>query len=472
MFIPRYSNILLYETNLGMNSIHKLLQRGASAARALNPLALARSAPAALWRSAARSLLFASDNIVAISVLLAALLVLLYAYLYVRFPFWCRQPVLHTYDLLYKYAHSTPFVAYNRPLKTKFCDFANVKTVLYQDAQERLKTRAVDLLQCYYIRSDKVFYSIDLPLFDAHFKGHEEPAYLSVYTRPEPPAAGGARECADPPPPDILGVIASRPVRLLYLGDGNAEEYTLANAYLMDFLCVHRNETRNYLGRNLIQTHEYNQRAMNPDIQISLLRAETEGFGGVVPLVEFNIHTFYLRNLKLPKLRSGMTVSHIHQENTDLLSDFLHTLYYSAQPLFSVCVVPSMGALISMCRDKCMHILCFRRNGEVLGYYFFKDACVIYESAEGGTLQLVASFCNTASPKLFYRGFLYSVRETLKIKRNAKMLLFDEIGHNSLLLPFWMNEHHAVFKNAAYFYLYNFIFPKSPVLAKKCFIVA
>ena len=61
----------------------------------------------------------------------------------------------------------------------------------------------------------------------------------------------------------VLGCITSRMVQM-YIRPTNTEDvYTQIPVYFMDFLCVHREHDSIKISRNLVQTHEYNQRVYN-----------------------------------------------------------------------------------------------------------------------------------------------------------------------------------------------------------------
>ena len=105
-----------------------------------------------------------------------------FAYIKIRYPFWNIQPVYHTYDYWRSWSR-TPFVVYPyRPVKTKFCDVKNVKTVAYADCTPEQKKVALDLIQCYYLPTDRVLYSLGENDLDAIFTGGEKQAFVSYYT--------------------------------------------------------------------------------------------------------------------------------------------------------------------------------------------------------------------------------------------------------------------------------------------------
>ena len=103
----------------------------------------------------------------------------LFLYIKIRYPFWNIQPVFHTYDY-WRYFYSTPFIIYKYlPIKTKYCDFEQVKTIPYLECSEKEKTDLVNLLQCFYLPSDRILHTITIDQFHQYMTGYNEPAYVS-----------------------------------------------------------------------------------------------------------------------------------------------------------------------------------------------------------------------------------------------------------------------------------------------------
>ena len=44
----------------------------------------------------------------------------------------------------------------------------------------------------------------------------------------------------------------------------------------------------------------------------------------------------------------------------------------------------------------------------------------------------------------------------------------EEVGHNCYLLNLWREKHTPIFINKTAYYLYNMIYPSSPLIAEKC----
>ena len=137
----------------------------------------------------------------------------------------------------------------------------------------------------------------------------------------------------------------------------------------------------------------------------------------------------------------------------------------------NVMVFPDVGNIAEMVERKLMKVFCLQGNNQVYGFYFFKDAKMYYEELEGNTLHFVASVMNCLSPPVFYNGFTRCIQMILKKDESYQMLLFENLGHNTILLPLWTNNYSPIFDNKTAYYLYNMVFPGSPLTNKRVFIV-
>jgi hypothetical protein len=139
--------------------------------------------------------------------------------------------------------------------------------------------------------------------------------------------------------------------------------------------------------------------------------------------------------------------------------------------MFDVFMVPDMGNLIAMIKQRVFYVFCLRRSKEVLGVYFLKDTKTQFEAADGGTLQLVGSIYNIQSIQTFYLGFLHSLKSVIKLNTQFKILVFENLGHNMILFNNWRDKHTPIFENLAAYYLFNFIYPGSPISSERALIV-
>ena len=192
------------------------------------------------------------------SIFILFLVIFILAYIKIRYPFWNLQPVYHSYDFWNLFI-SKPYIVYKfRPVKNKFCDFINVKTKSYFDLTIKEQELFVNLIQCYHISSDKLLYIMNKENIATYFIGQSETPYISFYN-----------EITINKDNNPIGCISSRSVNIIL------PEKTYIS-YFFDYMSINREHTDVKIVRRLIQTHEYNQRILNPKIQVSIFKKEIE----------------------------------------------------------------------------------------------------------------------------------------------------------------------------------------------------
>lgn len=397
----------------------------------------------------------------------------LFTYIKIRYPFWNIQPVFHTYDY-WRYFYWTPFFIYHyRPIKTKFCDFNNVITTNLSDCNDQMMNEVTNLLQCYYVSSDRILHNITQQNIRTILTGIREPTYISLYcekTLDKPTNDSDITTVYKP-----MGCITSRAFNMHYRPTLKENMYSELPLYYIDYLCVQREQDTRKITRKLYQTHEYNQRIQNPNILVSLIKKEIDLCEGVVPFIQYNSMTFYLRKNNPRELPKEFQIISLTKENIDILTDFLDiqtNMRFDNQPcLFDICITQHSGYYLSLINDKQMHIYCLRSEGQVYGLYFFKDTKTQYDDIEGNTLQCVASVMNSENMELFYTGFLHSL-ELINKNNYYKMFIIENIGHNTSILSHWRTRYTPIFTNKTAYYLYNFVFPRSPIPPESCLVLS
>jgi hypothetical protein len=404
----------------------------------------------------------------------------LYAYIKLKYPFWNNQPVFHSYDY-WRFFYYTPFLIYKyRPMKTKFCEFNQIRTYPYLETTSQQRKEICYLLQSNYILNDRILFTLQEPDLEAQYIGHNEPAYLSIYSEKryefnkiDASFATQYNEIMESLKP--VGCAISKPMHFFYRESIEHNIYTEIQMYYIDIICVNRELDQKKMNRQLLQTHEYNQRIKNPVINCSLIKKEIDLFDGVIPLIEYNTYVFYLRNLKFPPLPEHFHVTHIDLEHIDVLTDFLfeqtHLDLALSKKHFDILAVSDMGNYIELIKQQLLYAYCLRNGKHIYGIYFMKDAKMQYEDLEGDSLQLCGSIMNCDSATLFYSGFLHSLHHIVRKQTKYKMLMFEAISDNTTIFNFWRDQNTPVFTNKTAYYTFNLVYPSSPMNPEKCFVL-
>ena len=347
-----------------------------------------------------------------------------------------------------------------------------------------------ELLQCYYFNTERILHNIQLNDIDAYLTGQCEPSFISVYIEPKYHLVdiSGIDIVSSPNP---IGCITSRSLNMYYRTPENKTNYALKPIYYIDFICVHREKNKDNdkikINRQLLQTHEYNQRIQNTNVTSSIIKKEIDLFDGIIPMVKYDTYTFHLRNIHFPKLPAHFELIQINTENSDILFDFLHLKQsantgFSLDPeslesvndssMFDIMVLPDIGNITALIKQRLLYVYCLRKKKDIYGIYFIKDAKMQFDDIEGNTLQCIGSVNQMVnSNSLFYVGFLHGLRQIIHKHPEFKMILIEDIGHNTILLNHWRTKHTPIFVNKTAYYTYNFIYPSSPIAKEKCFIL-
>ena len=389
----------------------------------------------------------------------------MFAYIKIRYPFWNLQPVFHVYDIWRRF-RSVPYIIHPyRPVKTKFYDPHHIQTFPYLEITEEQQSQFADLLQCHYISSDRLQVTSSAETLKHYFTGNTYTPYISFYYEKEyiPDESNGLILVTNYP----VGCITSRHADFYYL---DSSSYQKQSVYYLDHICVHREFREKKISRNLIQTHEFYQYTHEPEIHASIFKKEVQLCDGVVPLVKYKTSTFFIRNLKLHPLPDHFILTRVYKENLDLLTNVFQELLTNDPKFFDILAFPSIPSILSLIQSNQYYVYVIKRKSVVYSMYMLKDAKINYDDLVGGdTLELVASVRNTTDPALFYDGFLFSLSAVMKLKPSYKMIVMNDIGHSRILVDEWKKKQDALFENDAAFYLYNMIYPRSPVSTDRCF---
>lgn len=444
-------------------------------------------------------------------VALLATALAVFVFIKLRYPFWNLQPVLHTYDLARAASRLTcgltfgltfghPHIASIFPTRTKYLDSrGRVQSAPFADLSPGQITEIVRLLQAHYLPSDRLFCSIDERAFGAHFRGYpvvsmlREYVYDSVPQHVEPSASAIGSHTIQTHRHNIIGVVASRGVRVAITG-GTSQAY---DAHYFDFLCLMREKTCAQDARTLFQTHEWNQRHAALGTHVSVFRKETELLSGVVPLVAFSCATYYMHNMRIGPLPPNFrTVCVRTEEHMHFVHDFINLLESGSgtgsgtgSGLFGAAIYIPVPAIMALVSARQLFVCALTSGRHLYALYFLRNANVKYDELEEtgpDALHLVASYSNVADADLFYAGFQHGMREILRDRastlgadgkrRHAQterfgILMIDRVGHNDAIAQKWEESHSSMVRTNCAYYLYNYIVPQSPMHTRDCFIL-
>jgi len=437
----------------------------------------------------------------------------IFAYIKIRYPFWNTQPVVHIYDWYRRWIQTTPGILQKYPFKTRFYDTTKqIQTIDFShipkpthDESKQLK-QICEFIQSNYIPTDRLLSTITEKVLSLYLSGHNAPSYISIHREldqtitgvctsrlvnwfmSESMTADGSLET--PLATHIGSYWEKTGVRNERRFSSNNMRCVAIECYYLDYMTVRR-ETETRIAERLFQTHEYNIRIANPTIAVSMFQKDGEPCEGVVPFMQYNTYTFYMRNLPVDPLPPDFIISRVAKENADMLHDIYHILTTPTpetlnRRMWTMCLLPDIGHIRELLVTQQMYLFCLKKGGHLYGAYFFKDMNINYEDVDGKTLGLVASIQNTDSIDLFMSGFMESLRQILhqagKSKRadpnrllkemgQYKMMMIRNTGHNTYILDKWREYHHTILDTPNSVYLYNYMLPKMPVSNRDIFML-
>jgi len=410
---------------------------------------------------------------------LIVILVILSIVIYIKwqFPFWNTMPVFHSYDYWRFYCVSKPYIIKPKLSLAKgsgYYNFELVKTysydVLSHLVNESMKEDMIDLMKKYYFTTDNTFNTNTIADIDTIMTGQIQPSYVSFYNEQSFDISNNTIFLP-------VGCITSHCYNV-YL---QKTKQSLP-IYYLDYLSI-PNDSREYNSisinktshkkKILIQTHLYNQRLQNSVVQISLFKKEGSPIRGLVPFVKYKTFFFSLNVAKktIP-LGDHFTILRIYNENIKCLKELLEE-----RNGFEISITADIPNIVGQIKKGLLYAYVLKKKADICGYYFIRSDKIewahVANIEQGTSIQLIASWNKTSYGEIFYRGFLFAMRDMLREDQNKKILKIDDISDNSIILSRWMAWNRSFMENENAYYFYNFIYPyyEGYSMNKKCFIL-
>ena len=418
-------------------------------------------------------------------VALTCILIFVVLYIKVKYPFWNQLPALHVYDWHRRFVYKkTPYIVhYPLAKKTKYYEPRLISTKRFQYLDYDEKMEMAKLMQSSYFPSDRVFCSLSYKDVEAQLRG----AVVSTFNQIEEEIILLNDSAEKEKKIDrienvrkIEGFATSRRIHFAWKDD--AKIIVNEPATMMDYLCFHRNCATPMKYRKTFHTHYYNCRQVWLDRHIMLFKKEVELCDAIVPLVEYESFTFYLRHTIQPaKLPPSFQIVRIQKEHTEYLHNWMERIASLKEDAgFRVSITAEVGDLIHLLQTNQMFAYVLRgpdvetgvqlNTTSAYAIYFFRNAHMKYEDLDGGdTLHSVAAFCNTNDNALFFVGYLWATKEARKdlSGEETKMIMIDDIGHLRGITQRWKLTHDVVLKTRCAYYFCNYILPRSPYKAEE-----
>ena len=394
-----------------------------------------------------------NTNFQYIVVVLLFFVLVLFFYIKLRYPFWNSQPVYHIYDYWRIFYREPRVIRPEYPSITKYCNFADCTTIAYQDATPGQIEECVDILQTQYLRTEDAVFVFTQQTMDSYMTGHVHSSYISVYLEPSFTPSEKVLQ--------IRALITSRSIRI----KGEIP------VYYWDFICSGR-ELPIKKTYEIIQTHNYRTRILNPDIQAALFKRvgkETEDYA-VVPVVKFSIVSYRLDSilrLPPPAMPKYHLVVDINQTNIADVLEYMGEGEGGMKNKYEFWAISDMDNIRGLILGGVLDGYILSVRGRIGGLYFFRDTRISMDIG-GPILELAASIHDTGSPQVFYDGFLHAVFLLNKQYPIYKTISIENLGDNEIIENLYPAEHYITGVTGAY-YFYNYFY--RTLAGSRCFIL-
>jgi hypothetical protein len=398
-------------------------------------------------------------------------------YIRIRYPFWSTQPIFHSYDYL-RFLTKTPYEINSQVYPKAFKKDNNVHSFRFLDIDDKEFDRIVDLLQCHSVESSQMLSFIDKPTMNITHTGQFFPSYVSVYRKDKYDVTYDTNNAMSiVNTHQTVGCMTGRAINMFILDKSGVLHEK--NGYFWDNICVHREYTQENIGRKLIQAHDIHQRTNTQHISISLFKKEIDLCEGVIPLVEYPVHTFTLSKIKRPPLPPPYSVSRMYNTNVEPFYNLLYMISHSNTARNTAFIAfPEISVLDNMIQNNILLVYGLSYGNNIKCVYVFKNPQLCYDNIKDGhILECITTITeeyvqDKTLNGLIFAGFLHALQHIQKSFSNKyKIITFHNLGQNQTIIERWKWKYTPLSKNMAAYYLYNGVIPGMPIDQSNCIII-
>lgn len=374
------------------------------------------------------------------------------------FGFWIRQPVFHAYDITY-YMYPNKIINPELPAKNKFTNLKEIQTYLMDEMKEPLWADFVDFIQVNFLKNKGNEFHPTLGNVLPYFKNASK-SMFSFYVE----APSEKRKTTIP---TTISVMTSRPVNSILKGRP-------LPLYYVDYLCVKKSHRKKGIAEQIIQTHHYNQRRLNKEVQVSLFKREGE-LTGIVPLTCYDCYCYFVDKFvhrASYKVNDRYSLVEIGKTSMKVLMDYVK----DPQTLkrFEVFIYDNYSSLLETISTKNVYIFCVicRDTQAVMAVYGFKRACVSINDKQILTCHFSIKSVGT-SDELFYYCFLDAIKTINKRmgegSETYRLIAVESITDNRRLIGNIDKYCRPIVRSPTAYFLYNYVC--IPAKSEKCLIM-
>ena len=379
-----------------------------------------------------------------------------FVWIHLYFSFWKFKNIYHVYNAPWYRWFREPFIIQQKQPKldvasrSRFAAFNRLETYkLNDDADSFLQSDkaacALYVLQSLTLTenaadNDDYCFLFMKPQLKLLSIGHNAPAYVSILfnqSQQNDNQQNNNNTDNEQQKRKAVGVIVARPVKIIM-------PTMTINAYMWDPMCASQQQQQKQHPhphphqniRSLIETHEWNQRFLNPDYKVSIFRKENNLSTGLVPFVQFNSY-IYPSNSRNNN-NDGGGGYYIATFGPNNLALLLHSRDPRLQLslYFRLLVMVHLQHWVELVCNNAMIVvgLYARDGGHLGGLYFFRETYCTRGDADKPltSLMCIGSVCfDDTPPEEFVFGFLQCIQNELPPHDS---LFVENIAHNFYFL--------------------------------------
>jgi len=371
---------------------------------------------------------------------------------HILFPFWAKQPVLHTYDFWRRIYLARPLVlqtdaaALTRSQQRQIWFRPNeVQTWTVPEVPEPVLDTVLEALQGMG-STESMLWAMPKRIWIGRMAGGSASSMLSLYT--DKGGLTGGKASA------IKGVLLSRPVSMrLYSID--------TPVYYFDTLATRVSTEAQTVSCSLFQTHEFRQRRRKAGlfrgedpIPVSIFKKEGAPVAGLVPVLQNRV--VHVPAPRLPRLQlpPPYRVRRLADAN-DIT--FLYGLFDTVlRPAYDLFLVPERASFQTRLGLGELVLYTLLNKDAWVGFYVFRRTWLLDAETGYDAMELVSTWHTHSTPVgIFKLAFLAAFQD-----------LSETVSMNRLIIPYRglnagvMGEGTPVIEEGVEsWYLYNMISP-------------
>lgn len=362
----------------------------------------------------------------------------------IKYMFWAYQPVFHIYDIYY-ILFPIGIINKNLPLKNRYTNFKNIKTLMFEEITQIKMNKFVNFIKINYLQNGSNTFCPNTQTINSQFMSHNNSSYFSFYTENIKLNFKNSNDIIEDA--KILGVITSRPLNLII----NSQPSVTFDLYYADYLCVDIKHRKKGIAPQLIQTHEYNQRHLNKNINVSLFKRETQ-LTGIMPLCVYKSYGFHIFKWNKPQnLHSKYSIININNENLYKVFNFIKINLH----LFDIIIKPSCSNILQQLQNKTMLIGVIIVEDEIQCVYFFKKTNMCIEE----NMEILSCFASVKvsdfQNEYFIQGFKILFWDYAE-KYNYGCCVIENISQNNVLIENISIKTKPFIITPTAYYFYNY----------------